>query len=335
MIGFIGSRVLQPIPTLILISLLRSCGLQPARGGPLSAFAFRPGMSNAARQAIVHQWGLDQPVYIQYVQWVKSMLTGNWQFSFFMHRSVREVIFQRLPATLILMVTASLIQQLIALPAGIIAALRRYSFFDQAVTFFSYVGYSMPTFWLGLMLLLIFAVFIQAFPVAGIIDIRLAGAPFLTADYNAWFLQNPLTGILDILRHIVLPATTLAIVGIAGDSRFMRSSMLDAIHQDYVRPARAKGMSERVVVLKHALRNALLPVITNIGIELPLLFSGAVVTEAIFSWPGMGQLFFQALEAFDYPLLMGILSVSAVLIILLNLLADIAYAYIDPRISYA
>jgi peptide/nickel transport system permease protein len=133
----------------------------------------------------------------------------------------------------------------------------------------------------------------------------------------------------------VLPATTIAIVGIAGDSRFMRSSMLDAIHQDYVRTARAKGLSERVVVLKHALRNALLPVITNIAIELPLLFSGAVVTEAIFSWPGMGQLFFQALEAFDYPLLMGILSVSAVLIVLFNLLADIAYAYIDPRISYA
>ena len=133
----------------------------------------------------------------------------------------------------------------------------------------------------------------------------------------------------------MLPATTIAIVGIAGDSRFMRSSMLDAIHQDYVRTARAKGLSERVVVLKHALRNALLPVITNIAIELPLLFSGAVVTEAIFSWPGMGQLFFQALEAFDYPLLMGILSVSAVLIVLFNLLADIAYAYIDPRISYA
>ncbi|HVS05399.1 MAG TPA: ABC transporter permease [Candidatus Dormibacteraeota bacterium] len=335
MIGFIGRRILQSIPTLILISLLLFFGMQAVPGGPLSAFAFRPGMSNAARQAIVHQWGLDQPVYIQYVQWVKSMVTGNWQFSFFMHRSVREVIFQRLPATAILMVTAYVIQQLIALPAGIIAALRRYSFFDQAVTFFSYVGYSMPTFWLGLMLLLIFAVMIPILPVAGIIDIRAAGAPFLTADYNAWFGQHPIAGILDILSHIVLPATTIAIVGIAGDSRFMRSSMLDAIHQDYVRTARAKGLSERVVVLKHALRNALLPVVTNIGIELPLLFSGAVVTEAIFSWPGMGQLFFQALEAFDYPLLMGILSVSAVLIILFNLLADIAYAYIDPRISYA
>jgi peptide/nickel transport system permease protein len=203
------------------------------------------------------------------------------------------------------------------------------------VTFFSYVGYSMPTFWLGLMLLLIFAVFIPIFPVAGIVDIRLTGAPFLTHDYNVWFGQNILTGVLDIARHIVLPATTIAIVGIAGDSRFMRASMLDAINQDFVRTARAKGLPERVVVLKHALRNALLPVITNIALTLPFLFSGAVVTEAIYSWPGMGQLFFQALDAYDYPLLMGILFVSAVLVVVFNILADIAYAYIDPRISYA
>jgi len=335
MLGFIARRILQSIPTLILISALLFFGMQAVPGGPLQAFAFRPGMSQAARLAIVHQWGLDQPVYVQYFHWVQSMLTGNWQFSFFMHRSVREVIQQRLPATLILMLTAFLVQQAIALPAGILAALRRYSFFDQAVTFFSYVGFSMPTFWLGLMILLIFAVFVPIFPVGGVVDVRVTGAPFLTSDYNLWFVQHPIEGLLDIAAHIVLPATTIAIVGIAGDSRFMRSSMIDAIHQDYVRTARAKGLSARVVVLKHALRNALLPVVTNIAIELPLLFSGAVVTEAIFSWPGMGQLFFQALEAYDYPLLMGILSVAAVLIVFFNLLADLAYAYIDPRVSYA
>ena len=335
MLGFIGRRILQSIPTLFLISALLFFGMQLVPGGPQQAFAFRPGMSEAARQAVIHQWGLDQPLYIQYLKWLQSMFSGNWQFSFFMHRSVREVIFQRLPATMILMVTAYLMAQLIALPSGIVAALKRYSFFDQAVTFFSYVGYSMPTFWLGLMLLLIFAVFIPILPVGGIINIRLTGAPFLTQDYNVWFFHNPITGLIDIISHIILPATTIAIVTIAGDSRFMRSSMLDAIHQDYVRTARAKGLSERVVVLKHALRNALLPVVTNIAIELPLLFSGAVVTEAIYSWPGMGQLFFQALEAFDYPLLLGILSVSAILIVLFNLLADVAYAYIDPRISYA
>lgn len=335
MLGFIGRRILQSIPTLLLISALLFFGMQLVPGGPEQAFAFRAGMSEQARQAVIHQWGLDQPLYIQYLKWAQSMLSGHWQFSFFMHRPVQDVILQRLPATLILMVTAYVIAQLIALPAGILAALRRYSFFDQAVTFLSYVGYSMPTFWLGLMLLLIFAVFVPLFPVGGIVNVRLTGAPFLTSDYNAWFLANPITGLIDIVSHIILPATTIAIVTIAADARYMRSSMLDTIHQDYIRTARAKGLSERVVVLKHALRNALLPVVTNIGIELPLLFSGAVVTEAIYSWPGMGQLFFQALEAFDYPLLMGILTVSATLIVVFNILADVAYAYIDPRISYA
>ena len=319
MLGYIGRRILQSIPTLILISALLFFGMQLIPGGPLAAFAFARGMSQAAKDAIIHQWGL----------------TGTWGTSFFLHRPVREVILQRLPATLMLMVTGYLINQVIALPAGIVAAIRRYSFFDQALTFFSYVGYSMPTFWLGLMLLLIFAVFINVLPVAGVVDIRMTGAPFLTADYNAWFGQHPIQGLLDIGRHIILPATTIAIVGIAGDSRFMRASMLDAIHQDYIRTARAKGLSERTVVLKHALRNALLPVVTNIAIEMPLLFSGAVVTEAIYSWPGMGQAFFQALEAYDYPLLMGILTVLAVLIVGFNILVDVLYAYIDPRISYA
>jgi peptide/nickel transport system permease protein len=335
MTGYISRRLAQSVPTLILISLLLFFGMQAVPGGPMQAFAFNPRMSEAARQAIIHRWGLDQPLYIQYLRWAKAMLTGDWQYSFFMNRPVKEVILQRLPATLLLMGTGYLLQEVLAIPAGIVAALRRYSFFDQFVTFFSYVAYSMPTFWLGLMLLLLFAVFVPILPVAGVIDIRVAGAPFLTHDYNVWFWQHPATGLLDIGRHLILPATTIAVVGIAGDSRFMRASMLDAIHQDYVRTARAKGLPERMVVLKHALRNALLPVVTNIALEVPLLFSGAVVTEAIFSWPGMGQLFFQALDAFDYPLLMGIMFVSAVLVVLFNVLADVAYAYIDPRISYA
>jgi peptide/nickel transport system permease protein len=335
MVGYAARRILQSIPTLILISLLLFVGLQMVPGGPIAAFAFRPGMSLAARQVVIHQWGLDQPLPIQYLHWIKSMLTGDWETSLFLHRPVREVIMSHLPATMILMVTAYLLQEVIALPAGIIAALRRYSFFDQFVTFFAYVANSMPTFWLGLILLLVFAVFIPLFPVGGVVNVRLAGAPFLTHDYNVWFGQHLLQGTLDIASHIVLPAITIAIVGIAGDSRFIRASMLDAIHQDFVRTARAKGLPERSVILKHTLRNALLPLVTNITLALPLLFSGAVVTEAIFSWPGMGQLFFQALAAYDYPLLMGILFVTAVLVVLFNILADLAYAYIDPRISYA
>ena len=335
MIGYSLRRLLQIVPTLLIVSFILFFGMQAVPGGPLAAFAFNSRMSEAAKLAIVHRWGLDQPIYIQYFKWLISMLSGDWQTSFFLNRPVKEIILQKLPATLILMLTAYIIQEAIALPAGMLAALRRYSLFDQFVTFFSYVGYSMPTFWLGLMMLLVFAVQFSVLPVAGIIDIRVAGAPFLTPDYNAWFLAHPLTGLLDIGSHVVLPATTIAIVGIAGDSRFMRASMLDTIHQDYIRTAKAKGLSDRVVVLKHALRNALLPVITNIALNLPALFSGAVVTEAIFSWPGMGQLFFQALSAYDYPLLMGILFVSACLVVFFNFVADIAYAVVDPRISYA
>jgi peptide/nickel transport system permease protein len=328
-------RFLQTIPTMVIISAILFLGMQAVPGGPLQAFALNPHMSQAAKQAIIHRWGLDQPAYIQYVLWLKSMLTGDWQTSFFLNRPVKEIIGNRLPATMILMITSYVFQEIIALPAGLLAALRRYSFFDQFVTFFSYVGYSMPTFWLGLMLLLIFAVEFPIFPVSGIIDLRVTGAPFLTAQYGDWFHAHPIDGLLDIAHHVILPATTIAIVGIAGDSRFMRASMLDAIHQDYIRTARAKGLPERVVVLKHALRNALLPVITQITLTLPGLFSGAVVTEAIFSWPGMGQLFFQALAAYDYPLLMGIMVVSAGLVVVFNFIADIAYAWIDPRISYA
>src|SRR5579864_389326 len=251
--------------------------MQAVPGGPLTAFALNPRMSQAARLAIIHRWGLDQPLYIQYFLWLKVMLTGDWQNSFFLNRPVKAVIGDRLPATLILMTIAFIFQELLALPAGILAALRRYSFFDQFVTFFSYVGYSMPTFWLGLMLLLLFAVEFPLFPVSGIIDIRTTGAPFLTPQYDVWFAANRIQGLLDIAHHVVLPATTIAIVGIAGDSRFMRTSMLDAIHQDYIRTARAKGLPERVVILKHALRNALLPVVTQLTLEAPVLFSGAVV----------------------------------------------------------
>jgi peptide/nickel transport system permease protein len=332
--GYLVRRAAQAVPTLLLISLVLFFGMHALPGGPTAAFGTNPHMSAAARQAIIHHWGLDQPLPQQYLAWVRSMVTGDWQFSFFLNRPVREVIFERLPATLILMGTAYFIQQLLALPSGIYAALRRYSPFDQALTLLSYLFYSMPTFWLGLVLILALAVQFPAFPVAGIIDVRVTGAPWGSGDFVSWFGHHPLEGLGQIVHHLILPAFTVALVGMAGDFRFMRASMLDAVHQDYVRTARAKGMEERTVVLKHALRNALLPVITNAALVLPALFSGAVVTEAIFSWPGMGQLFYQALSAYDYTVMMGVLFVSSVLIVVFNLLADLAYAVVDPRIAY-
>lgn len=335
MVGYIVRRVLQSVPTLFLISMVLFFGMQLVPGGPLQAFALNPRMPLAARLAIEHRWGLDQPLYVQYLRWLGSMLHGDWQFSFFAGRPVRDIIQDHLPATALLMATAYIIQEAIALPSGILAALRRYSFFDQFVTFFSYIGYSMPTFWLGLILLMFFAVFLRIFPVSGIVDLNLTGAPFLSPDYDDWFRSNVLLGILDIAHHVALPAMTIAIVGIAVDSRYMRSTMIDSMHQDYIRTARAKGLPERTVVLKHGLRNALLPVITSIGLQVPALFSGAIVTESIFSWPGMGQLFYGALTDFDYTLMMGILFISAILFVVSNIVADVTYALIDPRISYA
>jgi peptide/nickel transport system permease protein len=335
MVGYGIRRLLQTVPTIIVMSVVLFAIMQAIPGGPMAALAFNSHQSYAAKLAIIHRWGLDLPVYAQYFRWVGAMFTGDWQNSFFLNQPVNKVIFARLPATLLLMTVAYLLQEILAVPAGILAALKRYSFFDQFVTFFAYVGNSMPTFWLGLMLLLIFGVFLSILPTSGVIDIRVAGAPFLSPEYNVWFGQHPVEGTLDVAKHIILPALTIAIVGIAADSRFVRASMLDAIHQDFVRTARAKGLPERSVILKHTLRNALLPVITNIALELPILFSGAVVTERIFSWPGMGQLFFQSLSEYDYPLMMGILFVAGLLVIFFNVLADIAYAIADPRISYA
>ena len=323
------------IPTLLVISLLLFALMQSLPGGPAAALAFNHLLAPATKEAIIHRWGLDKPAYLQYFVWLKAMATGDWQVSFIYYRPVKELILTALPATLILMTTGYIIQEVVALPAGLLAALRRYSFFDQFVTMFSYVGYSMPTFWLGLMLILIFGVELRLFPVAGIVDLHTAPDAFLTPVWKEWFLTHPFQAIGDIAWHVTLPAVTLAIVGIAGDSRFMRASMLDAISQDFVRTARAKGLPERVVVLKHALRNALLPVVTNIGLYLPYLFSGAIVTETIFTWPGMGLLFITALNEFDYPLIMGVTFVASALVLIFNLVADLSYAVIDPRISYA
>jgi peptide/nickel transport system permease protein len=204
---------------------------------------------------------------------------------------------------------------------------------------FAYVGYAMPTFWLGFMLIYLFAgPGLDLLPAQGIVSTRAPNGDlrpaFGTDPYWAWFLEHPKTALVDLTRHLILPVITLVVVNIAGDSRFVRASMLEALNQDYVRTARAKGLSRRIVTFRHALRNAMLPVITNIGLEIPFLFTGAIVTETIFNWPGIGNLTIAATRAFDYPTLMGVLLLTAVATLIANLLADVAYALVDPRIKY-
>jgi len=263
-----------------------------------------------------------------------GILHGDLGYSTFSGLPVADIIAQRALPTVILMTTAYVIWITLAILAGVYAAVKRYSLFDSGLTIFNYVGYSLPTFWLGLMLISFLSVPpLRWFAASGMGDAYTTPA-FGTDAYWNFVWANPLFALFDLGRHLVLPVTTLVLVSIAGDSRFVRSSMLDALNQDYVKTARAKGVPERRVILRHALRNALLPVITNIGLELPILFSGAIVTEEIFSWPGMGRQLIDSLRVADYPVVMGVLLITSVFVVAANLLADIMYAVVDPRVKY-
>jgi peptide/nickel transport system permease protein len=319
-------------------------------------------MTPAQKAAFLRAWGLDQPIPIQYCRWMgicdpdgggldfigptgwpnflpepisgatNGILHGDLGYSITSGEKVNDRIIRASLPTFILAAAALVLWITTAILIGVYSAIRRYSWFDQFATIFAYVGYAIPTFWLGIMLVYIFGT-ARILPVSGIVDIR-AGPAFGNDAYWVYFGQHPIDAILDIAKHLVLPVITLVVVNIAGDSRFVRASMLDTLNQDYVRTAKAKGLPGRTVTFKHALRNALLPVVTNIGLEIPFLFSGAIVTETIFSWPGIGKLTIDATTQFDYPVLMGVLLITSLVVVLANLLADVAYAVVDPRIKY-
>jgi len=310
--------------------------LHIAPGGPCNSLQ-TAGATFAQRQryeGCIKHLGLDQSLPVQYLKWAGNVAHGDFGQSIGQGLPVSQEIVQRMPATLILGGLSYLIAECIALPLGIFAALRRYSFFDTLFTVLSYIGLSMPTFWLSGILIIIFAVWAGWLPAGGIVGDTANIPTFNGPGYWAYFFGHPEHAGLDLLRHLVLPAAVLAIIQIANDSRFMRASMLEVINQDYIRTARAKGLARRTVVLKHALRNALLPVITNIAINLPALVGGAIITETIFSWPGMGRLFYEALGSSDYPVLQALLMISALGVLVGNLLGDLTYAWVDPRIRY-
>jgi peptide/nickel transport system permease protein len=354
MIKYTIRRCIQAVPVLILITILLFFMMR-VQGNPADRFAQNPRVTAAQIAAFEHRWGLDKPLPIQYCDWIgvcgdkpfllnalpaaigggdNGVLHADFGYSTFDGRLVTDIIAQRALPTIILMTTAYIIWITVAIFAGVYAAVKRYSLFDSGLTIFNYIGYSLPTFWLGLMLITFFAVPpLRWFPASGMNDAYTTPG-FGTDAYWAFFGANPLFAIFDLGRHLVLPVITLVLVSIAGDSRFVRSSMLDSLNQDYVKTARAKGVPERRVILRHALRNALLPVITNIGLELPILFSGAIVTETIFAWPGMGRQLIESLGHADYPVLMGVLLITSVFVVFANLLADIMYAVVDPRVKY-
>jgi peptide/nickel transport system permease protein len=315
MTRFLIRRLLGAVPLLLGVAVLSFVFMQLAPGGPDALFARNARMTEEQLQAIRHNMGLDRPVHEQLATWLVNLAQGDLGISYTQYRPVSEVIWDVVPNTLLLMGTGMMISLVAALTFGILAARRQYGFFDNATSFISYFGLAMPVFWFGLMLQLLFAVRLGWLPSAGM-ESSGGGGPW------------------DVARHLVLPAFTIAIGSIAGWSRYVRSSTIEALNEDYVRTARAKGMDEQRVLLGHVLRNALIPFVTVVGIDVPLYLTGAVLVETVYSWPGMGRLFFDALTVRDYPILMGILLLGAVLIVLGNLIADIVYGVLDPRISY-
>jgi len=312
---YVVRRLLGAVPILLGVAVLSFIFMQLAPGGPDALFARNGRMSAEQLAQIRRNMGLDRPTHEQLLTWIGNVLRGDLGVSYSQFRPVSEVIWDVFPNTVVLMTAGLLISLVAALVFGVIAARRPYGLFDNTSSFFSYFGLAMPVFWFGLMLQLLFAVRLGWLPSAGMQSSD-GGGPG------------------DLLRHLALPALTIAIGSIAGWSRYVRSSTLEQLSQDYVRSARAKGLPERRVISGHVLRNSLIPLVTVVGIDVPLYLTGAVLTETIFSWPGMGRLFYDALTVRDYPVLMGILVLGAVLIVFGNLIADLLYGILDPRISF-
>lgn len=311
--SFLLRRLGQSLILLFLVSVIGFVVIHLAPGGPLAQFALTPGMTQEAMARIAHQMGLDRPLPVQYWEWLHHMLTGDWGRSYRDNQPVLTIIAGRLGATFELMGTSTFIAIVLGTWVGVLGALRPYSIFDYLATIGAMVALSIPTFWFGLVVIYIFSVTWPVLPAGGMFTIGQGG-------------------VLDYLHHLIAPAMVLALVTVAIWSRYMRSSMLEVIGQDYMRTARAKGLPRRVILMRHALRNALLPMIALAGLQLPTLLGGALVTETVFTWPGMGRLFLDSIGYRDYPVVMGILVITAILVLIGNLTADLLYAVYDPRI---
>jgi len=296
--------------------------LSNAPGGPLGPYLQNPHITPADIERLRHNFGLDQPLPVRYIRWLGMVLHGDLGYSTSNSESVTTAIVERLPATLLLAGTSFVLSLIIGVTFGIVAAVKPYSWIDYLVTTFAFFGQSMPVFWFALMLQLVFAV-------AGI-----TAFGYHFALPSAGISSSDDFDLGDRIEHLVLPTIVLSLLYIAVWSRFTRSSMLEVIRTDYMRTAAAKGLDRLTIIMRHGLKNAMIPVVTIVALSLPGLFSGAVVTETIFAWPGMGRLFFNALGQFDFPLLMGYLVIVSFLVVFFNLLADVTYAWLDPRVKY-
>jgi peptide/nickel transport system permease protein len=314
MARYLINRLGQSAVLLLGVSIIGFALMHLAPGGPLAIYTLNPTVTAQDIERVKHLFGLDQPVYVQYFKWAGGLVTGNWGYSFFGGQPVDTIVLERIPATLELMGSSLALALIIGVALGILAAVRRNSIVDYATATGAMIALSLPTFWFGLLAIYVFAQTLEWLPAGGIVSI--GGG-----------------GLLDQLRHLLLPMLVLAFVLVAQWSRYTRSMMLEILSQDYMRTARAKGLGPARVLIGHGLRAALVPLVTLAGLQLPLLVGGALVTETVFSWPGMGLLFVNALGMRDYPVLMAILMVGALVVVLGNLAADVVAALIDPRIT--
>jgi len=321
MLKYLARRLAMMVPLLIGITIVTFAVIHLAPGNPVEvATEMNPKASAQARENLKKLYGLDKPLHVQYFNWVKRFAKLDFGDSYSDGRPVLAKIVERLPTTIKINVLELLGAFLVAMPLGIISAVRRNSLFDKATTVTVFLGFSMPSFWLGLLLMIFFGVKLGWLPISGIHNMDVSGMGYFALQWD-WF------------RHVILIVSIGAFGGLAGISRYIRSNMLEVVRQDYIRTARAKGLPEKAVIYKHALRNALMPVITILGLSVPGLIGGSVILEYLFAIPGMGQLFWQSVTARDYPLVMGNLVIGAVLTLVGNMLADLSYAAVDPRVK--
>lgn len=311
-------RLLIAVPSLLGISLVIFTVLALAPGDPFGELAQNPAVPPEVAASLREKFGMDDPIWERYVKWLTQMLQGNWGFSFVSRVDVDVLILQRLPTTLIVIGSSQILALLVALPVGVYAAIRPYSIFDQIATTLAFIGFSLPTFFIGLLLILVFSITLDWLPMVYQSNVEATGMMFV------W----------EHIKQSIMPVFVLGLFQAGIYTRFVRSAVLDVVRLDYVTTARSKGLNESVVVVKHIVRNALIPVVTLVALQLPGVFSGAVVTEQIFRVPGIGSLLIAAILANDTPVIMAVTFVFACLVILFNVIADLLYGWLDPRISY-
>ncbi|MDN5003408.1 ABC transporter permease [Bradyrhizobium sp. GCM10027634] len=314
---YVLRRLLIAVPSLLAISLVLFVVLALAPGDPFSELATNPNVPPEVQAALRAKFGLDDPIYLRYLHWLNAMLHGDWGFSFVSRMNVDTLILQRLPATLYVIGSAQILALLIAIPVGVYAATKPYSLFDQIANTLAFVGFSLPTFFTGILFILIFSVTLDWLPFVYSTDIKATGIHW----------------VLEMIRQAIMPVAVLGLFQAASMTRFVRSAMLDVIRLDYVTTARAKGLGQAKVIVKHVMRNAMIPVVTLIALQMPVVFGGAIVTEQIFRIPGIGSLLISSILSNDTPVVMAVTFVFACLVVLFNLIADVLYGWLDPRIS--